>query len=107
MMAPSSMKCLDVVMKELGVVGFGHRTLLAQLFRILDSAGHGSRQQNVQSGTIPKVLRNGHADQNFVLDKEDCFLRVGLRGHARQRVTATGRSSTQKFFDMSIRRLAS
>jgi hypothetical protein len=136
-----------VIMDDLGLVRFRHGTPLAQLFRILDSAGHSSRQQNVQSGTmslihfakpnpsmapgisislktmsttvsllhehghrlirigdlipaVPKVLRNGHADQNFILNKKNCFLTVGLVGHARQRVTAAVRSSARKHFDV-------
>jgi hypothetical protein len=49
---------------------------------------------------VPKVLRNGHADQNFALYKEDCFLKVGLVGHAKQRATPGLRSSAQKHLDV-------
>jgi hypothetical protein len=49
---------------------------------------------------VPKVLRNGHANQNFVIYKEDYLLKVGLVGHAKQRVTPGVRSSAQKHLDV-------
>jgi hypothetical protein len=49
---------------------------------------------------VPKVLRNGHANQNFVLDKEDCLLKVGLVGHAKQRATPGARSLAQQHLDV-------
>ena len=66
----------------------GHRLICIDSFNDLIAA-------------VPKVLRNGHANQNFVLYKEDCFLKVGIVGHAKQRVMTPGvRSSAQKHLDV-------
>jgi hypothetical protein len=49
---------------------------------------------------VSKVLRDGCANQDFVLYKEDCFLKVGLVSHAKQRVTPGVSSSAQKHLDV-------
>ena len=55
---------------------------------------------NYPVAAVSKVLRDGYANQDFVLYKEDCFLKVGLVGHAKQRVTPGVSSSAQKHLDV-------
>jgi hypothetical protein len=66
---------------------------------------HGHRLFCIHSFDYPvpavsKVLRDGYANQDFVLYKEDCFWKVGLVGHAKQRVTPGVSSSAQKHLDV-------
>src|SRR6266704_325993 len=55
---------------RLSVQEHGHRLVCIDSFNDLVPA-------------VPKVLRNGHANQNFVLYKEDCLLKGGLVSHVK------------------------
>jgi len=80
-------------MDHLGVIRFGHRTLLAQLFGILDSTRDSSRQQNIQSGSmLSDPLRQAKSvdgARHFDITENNVHDRLFVREHGRTKTSSS------------------